>query len=133
MADDLDPAAVERAVQAWAEVYGIDPSLIAESDSRAIRAALAAAGPLVTPEHDALPGCTGDYECPAPAHQHGCMTDTEGHCNEPQEHSDAAARVPSVEEVAAAVALAQNVPFVGPKQRRIAERVVALWGGGERG
>jgi len=48
VADDLDPAAVERAVQAWAEVYGIDPSLIAESDSRAIRAALAAAGPLVT-------------------------------------------------------------------------------------
>ena len=39
-----------------------------------------------------------------------------------------AARVPSVEEVAVAVALAQNVPFVGPKQRRIAERVVALWG-----
>jgi len=39
-----------------------------------------------------------------------------------------AARMPSVEEVAAAVALAQNVPFVGPKQRRIAERVVALWG-----
>jgi len=53
VADNLDPAAVERAVQAWAEVYGIDPSLIAESDSRAIRAALAAAGPLVTPEHDA--------------------------------------------------------------------------------
>ena len=53
MADNLDPTAVERAVQAWAEVYGIDPSLIAESDSRAIRAALAAAGLLVTPEHDA--------------------------------------------------------------------------------
>ena len=35
---------------------------------------------------DTQPGCTGDYECPAPAHQHGCMTDTEGHCNEPEEH-----------------------------------------------
>ena len=35
---------------------------------------------------DTQPGCTGDYECPAPAHQHGCMTDVEGHCNEPEAH-----------------------------------------------
>ena len=34
------------------------------------------------------PGCTGDYECPAPAHQHGCLTDNLGHCNEPGEHSE---------------------------------------------
>lgn len=32
------------------------------------------------------PGCTGDYECPAPAHLHGCFTDTEGHCSEPGDH-----------------------------------------------
>jgi len=44
------------------------------------------------------------------------------------DYPEQAGRMPSVEEVAAAVALAQNVPFVGPKQRRIAERVVALWG-----
>ena len=48
MADDLDPAAVERAAEAAAEQIGWQAGMY-----DAIRAALAAAGPLVTPEHDA--------------------------------------------------------------------------------
>jgi len=44
-----------------------------------------------------LPGCTGDYKCPAPAHQHGCMSDTLGHCNEPGEHWKYPAQVVTAE------------------------------------
>jgi len=61
---------------------------------------LDALDPHPTPDVDVIagdtqPGCTGDYECPAPAHQHGCMTDVEGHCNEPEAHpaSDVLAEV----------------------------------------
>ncbi|PPG36320.1 hypothetical protein [Rathayibacter sp. AY2B5] len=36
---------------------------------------------------DACPGCDGSETCPAPAHQHGCFADTEGHCNDPGEHA----------------------------------------------
>ena len=48
MADDLDPAAVERAAEAAAEHIGWQAGMY-----DAIHAALAAAGLLVTPEHDA--------------------------------------------------------------------------------
>ncbi|WP_062516469.1 hypothetical protein [Demequina gelatinilytica] len=41
-------------------------------------------------EDPPLPGCTGDYNCPAPAHQHGCFSDTQGHCNDPGDHNHAA-------------------------------------------
>ncbi|TFB96544.1 MULTISPECIES: hypothetical protein [unclassified Cryobacterium] len=36
------------------------------------------------------PGCAGDGDCPAPAHQHGCFADLVGHCNEPEAHVEAA-------------------------------------------
>ena len=36
------------------------------------------------------PGCTGDGDCPAPAHQHGCFADLAGHCNEPEAHVEVA-------------------------------------------
>ena len=62
MADDLDPAAVERAARAGydasrdaAETEAWDdlPEWGRETLRAFTRAALAAAGPLVTPEHDA--------------------------------------------------------------------------------
>lgn len=42
-------------------------------------------------EHEgACPGCTGAYDCPAPAHQHGCFADLMGYCNEPDDHAGTA-------------------------------------------
>jgi hypothetical protein len=70
-------------VQAVAERFRIArydvPALIARV--RTAEAALAALA-------DACPGCDGSGACPAPAHQHGCFADTEGHCNDPGEHGE---------------------------------------------
>lgn len=41
-------------------------------------------------------GCTGANDCPAPAHVHGCYADTQGHCDAPEEHAQAARAMPSV-------------------------------------
>lgn len=40
----------------------------------------------LTQHEGTLPGCTGAAECPAPAHEHGCFADTEGHCSDPSDH-----------------------------------------------
>ena len=57
MADDLDPAAVERAARAYTAAGTADfDGMSAHAQERLLtrmRAALAAAGPLATPEHDA--------------------------------------------------------------------------------
>jgi len=68
VADDLDPAAVERVLGLfdeclrWEKGDSMRPVLVPLAHLRVARdaLALAAAGPLVTPEHDALPGCTGE-------------------------------------------------------------------------
>ena len=53
MADNLPPAAVERAAAHAIRQALDDVSLTGDAAHRAARAALAAAGPLVTPERDA--------------------------------------------------------------------------------
>jgi len=53
VADDLDPTAVERAALVRLLEPGIAGTWLTPRAARRVQDALAAAGPLVTPEHDA--------------------------------------------------------------------------------
>lgn len=72
---------IERCRCGWSD--------LGRSHARHVADALIAAGFHLTPTVDesVLPGCSGRENCPAPAHQHGCLADTEGHCNEPEDHT----------------------------------------------
>ena len=80
---------------------------------------------------DTEPGCTGDYECLAPPHQHGCMADTEGHCNEPEAHhaSDVLAEVRAAFNRCGVIGRAglDTQPSYSPMRQSAIERADRLW------
>jgi hypothetical protein len=119
MEDGMSEQIPVEAIEAAALVLNERTSLTWEDNFEKAERALVAALPYLA-AHDAevarvpegtRPGCTGADDCRAPAHVHGCYADTEGHCDAPEDHAEAARAVrvlPSAEDVARALAEAYD-------------------------